>query len=330
MVSALLNPGPVRDCVGFTAREVEDLAKKYGMSYDDFKYWYDGYNLDGIEIYNSNSVYRALTENDLQCYWEKTESFEELFGYIKENRFGIHRVILDLLSDIKRTVNFSGYMNDLVTINNLDDILAILVHLGYLAFDKKTSKKEDAEKKAYPGETLSDDDVLRLMVKSDGTVRIPNHEIREEFLTVLENLGSFESNEFELLSAKIVSLTFNGSSDEDMEALAERIERVHDEYVSDYHNYDTEDSLSNTVRLAYFNLINDYYSRTEASLSRGRTDVIFTSRKGKNFTSHGHGVQGGRHRRKRPCPDQGQKISQGFSRIQRGCFASRHRVRFKD
>ncbi|MCD8205430.1 MAG: AAA family ATPase, partial [Clostridia bacterium] len=116
----MLDPGPVKEYIGFTAEEVKNLAEGTEIPFDDLKYWYDGYNLGGVEIYNSNSVYKALANKDVHGYWEKTESFEDLLGYIKEDRFGIHRVILDLLSDIKRTVNFSGYMNDLVTINNLN------------------------------------------------------------------------------------------------------------------------------------------------------------------------------------------------------------------
>ncbi|MCD8206297.1 MAG: PD-(D/E)XK nuclease domain-containing protein, partial [Clostridia bacterium] len=40
---------------------------------------------------------------------------------------------------------------------------------------------------------------------------------------------------------------------------------------------------STTVRLAYFAVIEDYYSRTEASSGHGRADVVFTPKKGRDL-----------------------------------------------
>ncbi|MCD8205368.1 MAG: ATP-binding protein [Clostridia bacterium] len=277
----MIDPGPVKEYIGFTSEEVEKLARDFEISFDDLRYWYDGYNLDGVDIYNSNSVYWALTDKDVHGYWSKTESFEDLLGYVKENRFGIHKVLLDLVNGEKRSVSFKSYNNDLTTINNLYDILAILVHLGYLAFDKKCPEEESEKTKFPQSDEMTGAESVSERGDSDGTVRIPNHEIYEEFVAVLANLGSLEANKFEELSAKIVSLTMKGESDEDMETLAGCIEKIHGDYVSNDYNYDDEHELSNTVRLAYFAVINDYYSRTEASSGHGRADVVFTPRKGR-------------------------------------------------
>ena len=56
----ILNPGRFTEYVGFTSGEVEALCKQYGIDYDECKSWYDGYKLNGYEIYNPESVVKCI------------------------------------------------------------------------------------------------------------------------------------------------------------------------------------------------------------------------------------------------------------------------------
>ena len=58
---AITNAVPLSEFSGFTEEETKILCDKYNMSYNDMKEWYDGYNVDGISIYNPNSVVTAMT-----------------------------------------------------------------------------------------------------------------------------------------------------------------------------------------------------------------------------------------------------------------------------
>ena len=46
--------------MGFTEEEVQSLAQKSGMAFDDLKRWYDGYNLKGKKIYSPKSIIDAV------------------------------------------------------------------------------------------------------------------------------------------------------------------------------------------------------------------------------------------------------------------------------
>ena len=51
--------------MGFTVDEVKALADKNNMDFEEIKRWYDGYNLNGIELYSPKSVITAIEKK--QC-----------------------------------------------------------------------------------------------------------------------------------------------------------------------------------------------------------------------------------------------------------------------
>ncbi len=70
---------------GFTEEEVSKLCKKYNMSLEETKKWYDGYNLKGVSIYNPRSVVMSMTGGYFNNYWTQTETYEALKVYIQMN-----------------------------------------------------------------------------------------------------------------------------------------------------------------------------------------------------------------------------------------------------
>ena len=62
--------------VGFTENEVKILCDKYGRDYEKVKKWYDGYLLDGYQIYNPRAVVSVMTKGKFRSYWSETGSYE--------------------------------------------------------------------------------------------------------------------------------------------------------------------------------------------------------------------------------------------------------------
>lgn len=116
------------------------------------KHWYDGYWFKGVgAVYNPNSVMEAITNEDFDSYWTNSSSAEPLLDYISRDYNGLTKTIAELAGGIEVKVNTSGFANDLTTFRGKDDVLTLLIHLGYLAYD--------ADRKV---------------------ARIPNEEIRQE------------------------------------------------------------------------------------------------------------------------------------------------------
>ena len=145
--------------VGFTEPEVQKLCERYGMDFEETRRWYDGYCFSGVSsVYSPNSVVEAMNNREFGNYWTETETYEDLKTYIEMDFDGLKRSILTMLGGGKCRVNTRRFQNDLTEINSRDDVLTLLVHLGYLAYDP-----EKAE------------------------VFIPNQEVADEFENAIED-----------------------------------------------------------------------------------------------------------------------------------------------
>ncbi len=156
----MLRPGPFAPFVGFTEEEVIRLCKKSGTDYMKMKARYDGYTLRGVgSIYNPHSVMNAILYGDFDSYWVKTSAPDSLLNFISRDVNGLKRTVSELIGGVEVDVNTGGFLNDLITFQGRDDILTLLIHLGYLAYDESTGK-----------------------------AHIPNEEIRMEFARTIREL----------------------------------------------------------------------------------------------------------------------------------------------
>lgn len=170
---SMMAPRQLAEYTGFTETEVRDQCKEYKMQYDDVSSWYDGYIVsdnipvdkreayrDGtytghkIAIYCPLSVVESMTTGVIKNYWNKTESYEALADFIKMDYDGLKDAVALLMDGGRLAIDTSTYQNDMTTFMGRDDVLSLLVHLGYLGFDDETNE-----------------------------VFIPNKEILEEFRT---------------------------------------------------------------------------------------------------------------------------------------------------
>lgn len=133
----MVNPKSLSEYVGFTEEEVRNLCMEYDLDYEEMKRWYDGYSFRKIgHVYNPNSVVQAILMQDYDSYWSKTETYESLKNYISMNFDGLKDSIIGLLAGGRCKVNTDSFENDMISFKCRDDVLTVLIHLGYLAYDR--------------------------------------------------------------------------------------------------------------------------------------------------------------------------------------------------
>lgn len=243
---SMIFQGTLAKYVGFTEEEVRELCTRYHMDFSETKRWYDGYYLEDVgSIYNPCSVVSAMRFGKFQYYWNQTETFEALRAYIDMNFEGLKDAIIDMINgknDI--AVNVHSFTNDMVTFHSKDDVLTLLVHLGYLGY------RSDREE-----------------------VFIPNHEILNEYINSISNSDWGEVTEALKNSKAALEAVWSGNED----YVARAVQRAH--YESSYLQYNDENALSYTISLAFYVARNYYTVIKELPSGKGRTDLVYIPRK---------------------------------------------------
>ena len=243
----MLSPAQFSDYVGFTEKEVGELCEKYKTDFQQMKSRYDGYYLrDTGEVYNPNSVMQAIRRKRFSSYWVGTTAIESLMRYISLDYMGLSKTIAELIGGSSVEVDPLGFSNDLVTFKDKDDVLTLLVHLGYLAFDSE-----------------------------EKTARIPNEEIRREFEKAVRVSDHEETVRRVAESDRLIEDTVHM----DEEAVARSIQKIHLEETSPLF-YNSEQALRGVIKLAYF-AYRDYYLRfEELPAGAGFADIVYFPKKG--------------------------------------------------
>ena len=240
----MLKSKPIAQYYGFTEEEVKGLCEKYDMDFETTKAWYNGYLIDGMHMYNPNSVSQAMINQDFDSYWRNTSSFETINTFITRNFDGLKDNILDMLSGSKFGVDVDTFQNDLSILESKDEVLTALIHLGYLGYDAD-------RKSAY----------------------IPNYEVASAYQLALKKSGWSQvakaiSRCDELLFATI---------DKEAEKVAEIIELAHETYTSVI-KYNNENALSCVLTMAYFTAPAYYNIVREFPTGKGFADMVFIPR----------------------------------------------------
>lgn len=157
--STMLNPFPFEYAIGYAKNEVKELCDKYDVDFNKMKEWYDGYDLDGVRIYNPVSVNTALIDKKFDQCWTLAHSIEYLANYLNYGDGALKSEAATLLSGDNVPVCVRLFENDLGKIDSKDEALTALIHLGYLTYDSDSK-----------------------------TCRIPNYEIRLSFVEAVKHL----------------------------------------------------------------------------------------------------------------------------------------------
>lgn len=181
---SMVFPGAFAEYVGFTEQEVQTLCKERQGDFLAMKQWYDGYTLEGTtSVYNPNSVMAALRYHKYRSYWTETSASRSLMTYISLDFDGMSQATAKLLGGIPVPVDTYGFSNDLVTFRDRDDVLTLLIHLGYLSYDEKTRTAR------IPNEEISREFARAVRgVKRDETVRRVRESDQLIYDTILEEL----------------------------------------------------------------------------------------------------------------------------------------------
>lgn len=242
----MISPGEMSASFGFTDEEVTDLCNRNDVDKEQIKIWYDGYRIgEQKSIYNPLSVIRAVRRRYCESYWSNTGTYETVAHYIKMNYEGLKDDVIQLLAGEACGVNTKSFQNDVNIVNSKNDILTILIHLGYLSYDRDSGK-------CY----------------------IPNKEIGIEFENAVEETGWTIVSDALRQSERLLHWTIEGES----ERVADAIDRIHSDNTSIL-QYNDENSLACVLALAYYAAKNKYAMIRELPTGKGFADLVLVPRR---------------------------------------------------
>ena len=227
---------------------------QHDVAFNQMQQWYDGYSFKDVpHIYNPNSVVNAATYKKYISYRTKTETFESLQEYIDMNMEGLRDDIVKLIAGEDVIVDVSTFSNDMVTFHSKDDVLTLLIHLGYLAIKGSTN--------------------LGVIV------HIPNEEIKLEFKTCVKNNNRY-AGVYDLI--KNTDVLLNDIWSLNSEAVAKIFDEAHQDHTSIL-TYNNENSLANVIAISLFlSTTNTYNVVRELPTGKGYADLVYLPKPGVN------------------------------------------------
>lgn len=249
---SMTDPGELAEYFGFTEDEVKSLCDEYGMSFEETRSWYDGYDLISYSkqgavhhaMYSPKSVVEAMIRHKFGPYWNQTETYEALKVYIQMNMDGLKDAVIEMLGGKPVEINTGTFSNDMTTFHSKDDVLTLLVHLGYLTYDAEHC-----------------------------TVSIPNAEVSREYINAISTMEWGEVMRSVTASKALLQAMWAM----DAEAVAMGVDRAHDEI--SILQYNDENSLSCTINLAFYYAKEYYTIVRELPAGKGFADICFIPRR---------------------------------------------------
>lgn len=249
---SMTDPGNLAEYFGFTEDEVRALCSDHGINFDEAKAWYDGYRLithtgNGdicYSMYCPKSVVEAILRHKFGTYWNQTETYEALKLYIQMDMDGLKNSVVELLAGNAIQINTGTFSNDMTTFATRDDVLTLLVHLGYLTYN------------SIPG-----------------TVSIPNKEVSLEYVNAISTMDWHEVIRSINASRNLLEALWNMDSS----TVAAGLDRAHQEI--SILQYNDENSLSCAVSLAFYFAREFYTVIREFPSGKGFADICLIPRK---------------------------------------------------
>ena len=262
---SMLAPLQLASFTGFTTEEVQALCMKYHIEFETIRDWYDGYRVTDASpadeefnaltstdmirppakeyhIYAPLSVVEAITTGFIKNYWNNTETYEALADYIRADFDGLWETVARLMDGAKVPVDLRTYQNDMQTFACRDDILALLIHLGYLGYEE------------------------------NGCVFIPNREILDEYYTSTKAPAWKSTMRALKNSQELLEATWAGNE----KRVAELVEEAHDK--AGNRTYNSEAALSYAIQLAYYKAQDEYTLIPEVDTGKGYADLVYLPR----------------------------------------------------
>ena len=265
----MTEPKELQCFFGFAQEEIDGLCKRYGVESEGIRDWYDGYYLyasdQGAEkeegeddadgsvryfkggfrrlkhMYNPNSVVESFLHGELSSFWKNTGSFASLRDFITLNYAGLKDDIVRMLAGEKIGVDISGFQNDVTQFRTKDDVLACLIHMGYLGYD------------AYKKEAL-----------------IPNREVAEVFEAAIKTGDWDDVGDALRRSDELLKAVRGGNGGK----VAKAVSESHQDYASII-NFHDENALATAIMMSFYTARVDYHVKRELPAGRGFADIVF-------------------------------------------------------
>ena len=230
-----------------TASLFDPLKISKTGSYQQHRNQYDVLKVNMQEFLSmTHSMDEMLTmlRHKFGTYWNQTETYEAMKIYIQMDMDGLQDAVVRMLAGERVKINTGTFSNDMTTFSCKDDVLTLLVHLGYLTYDS-----------------------------SSETVTIPNKEVSQEYVNAISTMnwkGVMDSVD---ASRKLLEALWAMDAD----AVAAGIDKAHEEV--SILQYNDENSLSCTINLAFY-FAREYYTLVrELPAGKGFADVCFIPRR---------------------------------------------------
>ena len=253
----MLNPEPLERFFGFTEEDVQEIVRLPFCRLDaaELREWYEGYKLNGVDIYNPNSVVNAVMKNKCRSYWSGTRSSEEVIRLINLNFRGIKEDILKLLNGDPVYFTSGGFKNDMTGISSKDDVLSLLACLGYIACTDQKTEAPNGRRK---------------IVKS---AFVPNEEIRENLDEIIEAQDWYDG--LTTLVRRSHNL-YQAILDLDGKRAAAIIQEIHNSPDISLLSCNSEESLTYCVMSGLsLATVKRYKARREEQSGKGRLDLVY-------------------------------------------------------
>ena len=250
----ILNARELAEFVGFTSEETRALCEGHRLDFRECRKWYDGYQLEKYnpdadygkeeyyEVYNPESVVKAVKNRKLGSYWGKTSSYEVISDFVSRDFEGTREAVIRMMSGEQVDVDPESYLNTMTDFQNRNDVFTYLMHVGYLAYNS-----------------------------AERTCRIPNKEVRDEWVRALNRMPDYKETDRIIQDSKeLLAETLAGNE----EAVAKALDRSHI-HVTSNRSYNNEDALQSAIYLAYLYALNKYTVVKEMTAGKGFSDVTF-------------------------------------------------------
>ena len=188
---------------------------------------------------------RAIENDRYKSDWTTTGAYDSVVTYIQMNFEGLKDDIIRMISGERVYVDTTEFTNDMHIVRSKNDVLTVLIHLGYLAYD------ED-EQECF----------------------IPNKEVGNEMNNAIKATSWEELAKTIQNSKNLLAATISGNE----QAVAKAIDLAHDENTSIL-SYNDENSLACVLSIAYIWAKNDYIIHREFATGKGYADLVMIPRR---------------------------------------------------
>lgn len=242
---SMVNPGQLAGYYGFTKEEVQTLCRNHDTDFYEMEKWYDGYKIgDEPSVFNPNSVMQAIWNGKCRSFWANTGAYDAVASYVQMNFDGLKDDIISMLGGGRCKIDPTGFQNTMSAIKNKNDVLTVLIHLGYLAYDWDTNE-------CY----------------------IPNREVEGEMVNAIK-----DTNWHHVIEALNESQTIlQAVLDRDEQTVAHCLDKAHDENTNIL-SYNNENSMACVLSLAFYYARNEYIFHRELPTGKGFADIVLIPR----------------------------------------------------